>query len=227
MPSPKDIITFFREYPWWVWPVVVLCTGIVGLVLIYARTLSETGELARVFANTAELYRDSHIEDVLARSKTFDLIAFSANVFKVYQAEFIQAIDNGTRVRLILYDPGALNASAYDCEASLIGETPQIKREEAGQVMAAVRRITDNLRGKRHGSIEVRFLSGKPLLYNMWISNFGMADQCAHMSIYFYRGLQHSPSFRYCNSSSMMIQEAAEEFQEVWDSAIRTPSANR
>lgn len=226
LPDPQKVIEFFRGYPSWVWMGVVLCAGISGMLLIYGRSPVENGEGGRIFADRAALLRESHLEDVLATSDSFDMVAFSANVFKNYQDRVIGALNRGARIRLIIYDPGSANTSYYDDTAKLIGETPAIKRNEAYQLLTVVEQLRRRtVSGERRGSLELRFLSGKPLFYNLWVSNAGRPGQCAHLSTYFYRGLQLSPSIRVCQDRSDFASRIAAEFEEVWTQALAAPSS--
>ncbi|SRR5258706_752691 len=216
----NKILDFLREYPAWVYVVVLAAFAMALTALVYGK--APVGDLM-VFSNQAELTERSKMSDVLSNSKDFRLVALSAYVLKAYKREVTEAIRNGAKIQTVIFDPGPATAYHYDALCQSMGEDPRIKREEATQLAQYVSELQRSPQLQNAGSIELRYLTGKPLLYNLWLSQGRGGGQCGHVSLYFYRGFPYSPSFRSCKRGSL-IENISGEFNRVWQDASVSPS---
>jgi hypothetical protein len=174
----------------------------------------------RVFLGRADLERDSQFDEVLRASKTFDIVAFSARVLKDYSPVLTEAVASGTAVRVIIADPRPGNRQTYDQVALMCGETPEIKRQEAAQLIDAVKTLRSSVGDGSKGSIELRVLTGLPLFYNLWVAQFRDGTNCAHLSPNLTRKYPQNPSFRECGSGSQFAEVMRGEFAHVWAKSI-------
>jgi hypothetical protein len=153
------------------------------------------------------------------------MISFSANVIMAFEDHFREIIKNGARVRLILYDPGPNTEVFYSDLAPHIEERMEIKRAEAALIIDKVafwkRKVAS---GEYTGNVDLRWLSGTSLYYNMWIKDRGDSFTEANLSIYFYGGRRATPVFRANMKAKGFIENMGKEFDFVWLRAISAPS---
>ena len=194
---------------------------------VFSESTDGLYDVVRAFKNRDSLIRESDLADTLNGAMSFDLIAFSAHVVKEFQSSFESAIRSGATVRIVLLDPGHETTVYYDAIAPELTETPEVKREEARQVVELIgnwRRLCAS--GAYQGSVELKWLRDVPLFYNMWIKNIEHPTRMAHVSVYFYGGRSATPSFRGGRFASDFVRAAHNEFQQVWLRAREKPSGS-
>lgn len=191
----------------------------------FAKRDSKNRELVRVFKDREDLLNNTNFGESITGAKSFDMISFSANVIMAFEDHFREIIKNGARVRLALYDPGPRTAVFYSDLAPHIEERPEVKRAEAALIIDKVAFWQSKVSsGKYTGTVELRWLSGTALYYNMWIKDRGDSFSEANLSVYFYGGRHATPVFRANTRAKAFIEHMGKEFDFVWARTIPAPS---
>ncbi len=74
------------------------------------------------------------------------------------------------------------------------------------------------------GSVDVKWMIGSTLHYNMWIKNRGKPSEEANLSVYFYSGRDATPAIRSDSHAHDLIESMGKEFEYVWTRAASSPS---
>jgi hypothetical protein len=74
-------------------------------------------------------------------------------------------------------------------------------------------------KAKFPGSLEYRW-NRKPLLYTMWLRDWGAPDSIGHLGIHFYQGQHAWPNLRVSMlDGSKMLSNMHDEFETAWRDA--------
>lgn len=172
-------------------------------------------EFVRAFKDWEAVTAQTDFSATISSATTFDIIALSANVLKSFQNEFGRLIGRGGKVRIILYDHGCQTKTFYEALSNILRE--RVKSGEAYEVADIInewkQRITD---GDYVGSVELRWLCGVPLQYNLWVKDFGKESAEGNLSVYFYQGRNYTPVFRGSSLTPKLVEALASEFDFVW-----------
>lgn len=175
---------------------------------------TEANERVRVFTDRNKL---PPFHDVLRRSTTLDLLAFSARVLKDNWTEVEVAVRRGLKLRVVMFSPLEANRQYYEALESILGERNE-KAIELENVNGRIARLRQS--GALAGLLQTKLLSGKPLLHNMWVSDRGTTAAEAHVSFYAYGEMSRTPSFRSTAYSGDFVDALATEFDVVWDLSV-------
>jgi hypothetical protein len=182
----------------------------------------------RVFKDRLELREQSSFGDLIAKAKTFEMISLSANVITSFEDHFRAIIKDGANVKLILFDPGSETELYYTDLTRNIQEGAAIKEDESQLFIKKVAVWKEQIAtGNYSGTVELRWLSGTSLYYNMWLKDRGLPSAIANLSVYFYGGRAATPVFQADTLATGFINAMGLEFQHVWSKAKRAPSLPR
>lgn len=189
------------------------------------RELEREIELVRVFKDRTDLLRKASFGDSISGARTFELIAFSANVLLSHEDHVREVLSAGARLRVVLYDPGPATTIFYSSLAPDIDGNEKAKREEVDGFNTKLQFWRMKIAsGEYAGSIEVKWLTGKSLYYNLWLKDRGQRTEIGNLSVYSYRGRKDTPVFRADSRAKGFLAAMASEFDYVWENAQDNPS---
>ena len=168
----------------------------------------------KYYKDREELTSNTNIGEVLSNAGSFEMISFSANVLMPFEDHFRRMISEGGSVKLVMYDPSPQNDFLYKSFANIVEDNPEMKRQELDLIMEKVKFL------KTFGdetSIQVKFMTNQPLLYNLWIKDRNLHSAEANFSAYSYRGRNYTPVFRSNLSNEKFLEAMYLEFDYVWN----------
>jgi len=169
----------------------------------------------KFYKDREDLTTNTSLGDVLSDALTFEMISFSANVLLPFEDQFRRMVKNRGSIRLVMFDPGEDNDIFYSAIASIIEDDPAMKKQELDLILEKVNKL------RTYGteeSVQVKFITQKPLLYNLWIKDRGLHSAEANFSAYSYRGRNFTPVFRSNLSNEKFLEAMCSEFDHVWNS---------
>ena len=181
-------------------------------------------ELARALDSYGTLSKETHLSDeIIGTKQSFDMLVNNAQYIRFAQKDnFLNVVQRGGRLRIILWDYSESNRQGYDAFARSIGQNPEETREGAKNVhheLSQWKAMIENDSKKYPGSFEFRW-NTKPLLYTMWIRDWGETDAIGHLGINFYRGQEYFPTFRVSQRDSYKtLGNMHDEFEAAWRDA--------
>lgn len=184
-------------------------------------------ELVRVFKDRTDLLSKASFGDSISGARTFEIVAFSANVLLSHEDHVREILSAGARLRVVLYDPGPATTVFYSSLAPDIDGNEKAKREEADVFNTKLQFWREKIAtGEYTGSIDVKWLTGKSLYYNLWLRDRGLETEIGNLSVYSYRGRKDTPVFRADRGAKGFLAAMASEFDYVWKNAKDNPSWN-
>ncbi len=208
-------------------PVLEL-TGFAWEAVAKRREIEARSGLIRGFKDRYDLQENTNFAESIRGAQSFDMISLSANVLKSFEDQFREILKQGAKIRLVLYDTGEKTEVFYDSLSLQLNEitsTRNLKRQETESMLATVEVFEELIKSQKFkGSIELKWLSGKPLYYNLWIKDRGETTTEANLSVYFYRDRYATPVFRANHDSKGLIDALGVEFDHVWEKADDAPS---
>jgi hypothetical protein len=142
----------------------------------------------------------------------------SGQFLRNYQPQIEQALERGTRIRILAYDDQPQTATYYDALARSLrlgsGEDKRKEAKELREYVAALIRKNTQFSER----ITLRFIRDDLLLYNMWISRQRDGQQVAHLTMYFHS--RDAPSIRATGQDASLFETVSREFQQLWDVAV-------
>lgn len=191
---------------------------------IFNSTTNGQYELARALDSYGALTQETHFSDEISGTKkSFDLLVNTGQFIVYAQSKnFLDIVHRGGKLRIILWDYSESNRANYDAFCQAIQQSPDASRAPAKDVHKELRRwkaIFDSQKTNFPGSFEFKW-NTKPLLYTMWIRDWGEPDAIGHLGINFYRGQDYFPAFRVSmRDSDKTLTNMHEEFEFAWQDA--------
>jgi hypothetical protein len=178
-------------------------------------------EIARALDSYGALLKETRLSDeILGTQQSFDMLVNNAQYIRHAQKEnFLRLVGTGRTVRIILWDYRESNRPNYDAFCLAIGQNPEETREGAKNVHSELRewkRTIESDKARYPGQLEFRW-NKKPLLYTMWLRDWGTPVAMGHLSVNFYRGQEYFPSFRVSmRDGSRLLENMHDEFEHAW-----------
>ncbi len=189
------------------------------------REVERNIETVRVFKDRTDLLSKTSFGDSISGARTFEIITFSANVLLSHEDHVREILSAGAHLRVVLYDPGPATTVFYSSLAPDIDGNEEAKRKEADVFNTKVDFWQKEIvSGKFTGSIEVKWLTGKSLYFNLWLKDSGLETEIGNLSVYSYRGRNDTPVFRADRAAKGFLAAMASEFKRVWEDAKDNPS---
>lgn len=193
--------------------------------LLTNETRSMARERVRVFKDRFDLINNTNFGEMIRGARSFEIICFSANVLLVHEDHVREILSKGGDIRIVLYDPGPATEVFYSAIAPNIEEKESTKKSEADSMIDRVKHWSEIADKSRNGGkVELKWLSGTVLHYNLWIKDRCLPSMEANLSIYFYGGRDATPAIRADNKAEDLIHSFAKEFDTVWDRCKDEPS---
>ncbi len=175
------------------------------------------GDSIRFFKDRTQLTSSTNLGQTLSDAISFEMISFSANVLVSLEDHFRNIMIRGGRVRLIMFDPNIKNDIHYSSLSKIVEDDPDMKRREIDLIFKKFNVLRSIAESNSHlNSVEMKLISGKPLLYNLWIKDRGLNTAEANLSVYSYRGRNFTPVFRSDISNQDFLDAIYDEFDHVW-----------
>jgi hypothetical protein len=174
---------------------------------------------ALVFPGQTALTNSSKISSIISRATKFDIIAMSASVLHDQNDVLVKALKRSAfRARVILWSPTAAGYSEF---IEALQDNAATKADEVMRALDRFDELTRACRATGQGSLEVRVLRSRPLLYNMWIadgdSNSEIHFPAAHITSFQYRGSRMSFSSRFSGAQAEdVVGVLRSEFEAAW-----------
>jgi len=194
--------------------------------IVFNHSSNGSYEIARVIDSSGSLGSETKLaEEVLGTQKTFDMLLNNAGLIHFSQREnFINLLKRGATIRIIILDFSESNRAAYDAFSRAIGQDAEENRKlglELYKDLLAIRSDVEKDRTTYRGHLEFR-INNRALLYTMWIRDWEVpANTLGHLSVHFYRGQDHWPSFRVSRrDGSKMLANMHDEFENAWRTSL-------
>ena len=193
---------------------------------MFNHSSSGSYEIARALDGYGSLVSETKLaEEILGTRKTFDMLVNNAGLIHFTQrGNFINLLKRGATIRIIIWDFSEANRAGYDAFSRAIGQEPEGNRKLALDLyndLVAIRNDVEKDRRTYRGHFDFR-INNRPLLYTLWIRDWDVpANTLGHISLQFYRGQDHWPSFRVSQrDGSKLLENMHEEFENAWRTSM-------
>lgn len=218
------LLVLFLAVPVQKWTISRLLPWYDGTVFQHSRTGHY--DFCRLIPKNSDLRETTDFKvELNSTVKSFDVLANTGEIFRNFKKEFEDMASRKVRIRIILSDTSEANQANFESFARAVDEKDMGESySEARNIRHIIQGIVDDIEraypGEAKDLIQVR-LNRKPLLYTMWVRDFGHPNSLAHLSVHYYETRGAWPCFRFSpKTGAEMLVNLDAQFDKAWRDAV-------